>query len=134
VYVEDLKIGNMVRNHCLAKSVSDAGWGRFVGMIAYKAESAGGRLIQVNPRGTTQMCSRCGETVSKDLSQRTHRCPYCGLVMDRDHNAALNILTRGREIGRGPPESRPVEEETTTSQMVVQVYPVKQEASLFVGR
>jgi len=134
VYVEDLKIGNMVRNHCLAKSVSDAGWGRFVGMIAYKAESAGGRLIQVNPRGTTQMCSQCGETVSKDLSQRTHRCPYCGLVMDRDHNAALNILARGREIGRGPPESRPVEEETTTSQMVVQIYPVKQEVSLLVGR
>jgi len=71
VYFEDLKIGNMIRNHCLAKSISDAGWGRFIGMIAYKEEESGGRLIKVNPRGTTQMCSRCGETVPKDLSQRT---------------------------------------------------------------
>jgi len=132
VYFEDLKIGNMVRNRYLAKSISDAGWGRFIGMIAYKEEESGGRLIQVNPRGTTQMCSRCGETVPKDLSQRVHGCPYCGLVMDRDLNAALNILARGREIGRGPPESRPAEEKTTTSQMVVQVYPVKQEVSLLV--
>jgi len=135
VYCEDLKIGNMVRNRCLAKSISDAGWGRFIGMIAYKEEESGGRLIQVNPKGTTQMCSRCGETVPKGLSQRIHRCPYCGLVMDRDLNAALNILARGREIRRGPPEFRPAEEETTTPPLeAVQVYPVKQEASLLVGR
>jgi len=135
VYFEDLKIGNMVRNHHLAKSISDAGWGRFIGMIAYKEEESGGQLIQVNPRDTTQICSRCGETVPKDLSQRIHRCPGCGLVMDRDRNAALNILTRGREIRRGPPEFRPVEEETTTPPLeAVQVYPVKQEASLLVGR
>ena len=49
VYVEDLKIGNMVKNHCLAKSISDAGWGRFIGMIAYKEEESGGQLIKVNP-------------------------------------------------------------------------------------
>jgi len=135
VYVENLKIGNMVRNHCLAKSISDAGWGRFIGMIAYKAESAGGRLIQVDPRGTTQTCSRCGEKVEKSLSDRIHECPHCELIMDRDHNAALNVLMRGREIRREPPESRPVEEKTTTSlPRVVQVYPVKQEASLLVGR
>ena len=53
VYVEDLKIGNMVRNRHLAKSISDAGWGRFIGMIAYKEEESGGRLIQVDLRGTT---------------------------------------------------------------------------------
>jgi len=134
VYFEALKIGNMIRNHCLAKSISDAGWGRFIGMIAYKEEETGGRLIQVNPRGTTQMCSRCGETVPKDLSQRTHRCPYCGLVLDRDLNAALNILARGQEIRRGPPESRPVEEGATTPSTMVQAYPAKQEASLLVGR
>jgi len=135
VYVEDLKIGNMVRNHCLAKSISDAGWGRFIGMIAYKEEESGGQLIQVNPRGTTQMCSGCGEIVPKDLSQRVHRCPYCGLVMNRDKNAALNVLMRGHEIRREPPESRPVEEKATTPPpMVVQVYPVKQEASQFIGR
>jgi len=135
VYFEDLKIGNMVRNRCLAKSISDAGWGRFIGMIAYKEEESGGGLIKVNPRGTTQMCSRCGETVPKDLCQRVHGCSYCGLVMDRDRNAALNILARGREIRRESPEFRPAEEKTTTPPLeAVQVYPVKQEASLLVGR
>jgi putative transposase len=135
VYVEDLKIWNMVRNHRLAKSISDAGWGRFIGMIAYKAESAGGRLIRVDPRGTTQRCSRCGEKVEKSLSDRIHECPHCELKLDRDLNAALNVLMRGREIRREPPESRPVEEKTPTSLLlVVQVFPVKQEASLLVGR
>ena len=99
-YVEDLKIKNLVRNHRLAKSISDASWGKFIGMIAYKAESAGGRLIKVNPRNTSQLCSRCWELVEKTLSERLHNCPHCGLVMDRDLNAALNILARGREIGR----------------------------------
>ncbi len=135
VYVEDLKIGNMVRNHSLAKSISDAGWGRFIRMIAYKAESAGGRVIPVNPRNTTQMCSRCGERVEKTLSDRMHECPICGLVLDRDRNAALNILARGREKRREPPEFKPVEEKATTSpREVVQAYPMKQEASLLVGK
>jgi len=135
IYFENLKIRNIVRNHCLAKSISDAGWGRFIGMIAYKAESAGGRLIQVDPRDTTQMCSRCGEKVEKSLSDRIHECPYCGLVMNRDENAALNIIARGREIRREPPESRPAEEKATTPpRAAVQAYPVKQEASLLVGR
>ena len=134
VYVEDLKINNMVRNHCLAKAISDAGWGRFIEMIAYKEEESGGQLIQVNPRNTTQTCSQCGEYVKKSLSERIHECPYCGLVLDRDLNAALNILKRGREIRREPSESRPAEDKTTTPQKVVQVYPVKQEASLQVGR
>jgi len=135
VYVEDLKIGNMVRNHRLAKSISDAGWGRFIGMIAYKEEESGGQLIQVNPSGTTQMCSGCGEIVPKDLSQRVHRCPYCGLVMNRDKNAALNILERGREIGQELPKFRPVEEKVSTPpREVVQAFPAKQEASQFIGR
>jgi putative transposase len=135
VYFEDLKIGNMVKNYCLAKSIGDAGWGRFIGMIAYKEEESGGKLIKVNPKGTTQKCSRCGEKVKKTLSDRIHECPHCGLVMDRDLNAALNILARGREIRREPPESRPAEEETTTPPLeVVQVYPVKQEVFLLGGR
>jgi len=125
----------MVRNHCLAKSISDAGWGRFIGMIAYKAESAGGQLIQVNPRNTTQICSRCGQQVKKTLSERIHECPHCGLVISRDHNAALNILARGREIRQELPEFRPAEEKATTPPLeVVQAYPVKQEASQFIGR
>ena len=129
VYVEDLKIANMVKNHCLAKSISDAGWGRFIEMIAYKAESAGGKLIQVNPRNTTQNCSQCGELVKKSLSDRIHECPFCGLVMDRDQNAALNILARGREIGQELSESMPAEDKATTLPIEeVQVYPMKQEA------
>ena len=132
VYVEDLKINNMVRNHCLAKSISDAGWGRFIGMIAYKAESAGGKLVKVNPRNTTQICSQCGERVEKALSDRTHDCPFCGLVMGRDMNAALNVLARGREIGKELAESMPVEDKTTTPPSeAVQVYLMKQEAHDF---
>jgi len=135
VYVEDLKIRNMVRNRRLAKSISDAGWGRFIGMIAYKAESAGGRVIQVNPRNTSVNCSYCREQVKKSLSDRIHECPHCGLKMDRDHNAALNILARGREIGKELAESRPEGEETSTPPLeVVQVSPMKQEAFLLVGK
>jgi len=131
VYVEDLKIGNLVRNRCLAKSICDAGWGRFIGMIAYKEEESGGQLIQVNPRNTTQNCSRCGNYVEKSLSDRMHECPYCGLVMDRDLNASKNVLKIGQELS----ESMPVEDKTTTPPTeAVQVYPVKQEASLLVGR
>ena len=131
VYVEDLKIRNMVKNRKLAKSISDAGWGRFIGMVAYKAESAGGQVIYVNPRNTTQNCSQCGEHVKKTLSDRIHECPSCGLVMDRDLNASKNIL----KIGQGLSESMPAEEKTTTPPIeAVQVYPVKQEASLLVGR
>ena len=107
-----------------------ARWGSFISMIAYKAESAGGRLLKVDPRNTTQNCSQCGEYVKKSLSDRIHMCSICGLKMDRDLNASKNIL----KIGRGPPEYKPAEEKTATPQMVVQVYPVKQEASLLVGR
>jgi len=135
VYVEDLRITNMVRNHCLAKSISDAGWGRFIGMIAYKAESAGGQLIRVNPRNTTQECFRCRQQVKKTLSERIHVCPHCGLVMSRDHNAALNILARGRGIGQELPKFRSVEDKASSQpQLVEQAYPAKQEASLLVGR
>jgi putative transposase len=104
-------------------------------MIAYKAESAGGQLIQVNPRNTTQECFRCGQLVKKTLSERIHVCPHCGLVLDRDHNAALNILARGRGIGQELPNFKPVEEKASTQpQLVEHAYPVKQEASLLVGR
>ncbi len=131
VYVEDLKIQNMVRNHRLAKSISDAGWGRFVRMLCYKEEESGGRVVLVNPYGTSQRCSGCGEKVVKSLSDRVHECPYCGLVLDRDLNAARNIL----EIGRGPPDSKSVERLTSTWPLEAgQVGSVNQEASLLVGR
>jgi len=129
VYVEDLKIQNMVKNHCLAKSISDAGWGIFINMISYKAESAGGRLVKVNPRNTTQNCSQCGNKVQKSLSERTHDCPYCGLIMDRDLNASKNILKIGKELA----EYTPVGEETTTQPIVEQVASMNQEVHHLSG-
>ncbi len=131
IYVEDLKIRNMVKNRKLAKSICDAGWGRFIGMITYKAESAGGQVIQVNPRNTTQNCSRCGEYVKKTLSTRTHECPSCGLVLDRDLNASKNVLKIGKELAESMPDG---EGASTQPPLVEQVSLMKQEASLLVGR
>ncbi len=94
IAVEDLKIQNMVRNRPLAKSISDVGWGQFFNFLAYKAENAGCRLERVPARNTTINCSACGTRVDKPLSGRVHICPNCGLILDRDHNAAINILNR----------------------------------------
>lgn len=94
IAVEDLAVKNMVKNYRLAKSISDAGWSEFLAMLCYKAEEAGSRVVKVNPSGTSQECSRCGATVVKNLSVRVHECPHCGLVLDRDINAARNILAK----------------------------------------
>lgn len=91
---EDLKILNMTQNHHLAKSIADAGWNALVNFTTYKAESAGCRVVLVNPRNTTQECSRCHALVHKELKDRIHHCPHCGYVQDRDINAAENILAR----------------------------------------
>jgi len=98
IAVEDLQIANMVQNHHLSKSISDAGWGQFLGFLAYKAEEAGRQFVRVNPSGTTQRCSNCGTIVPKTLSVRIHRCPVCGLVLPRDYNSALDILRLGRSL------------------------------------
>jgi len=98
IVVEDLRIKNMVKNHHLAKSISDAGWGQFVNILSYKAEYAGREFVSVNPNGTSQKCSRCGSVVPKSLSVRVHNCPYCGISLNRDFNAALNILALGRSV------------------------------------
>ena len=90
---EDLNISGMVKNHHLAKSISDAGWGIFFNILESKAKTnAGKRVVAVDPKYTSQKCSKCGELVPKKLSVRTHKCPYCGLEIDRDWNAAINIL------------------------------------------
>lgn len=99
IVFEDLKIKNMVKNHHLAKSISDASWSRFIEYTTYKAVSAGKKVILVNPRNTSQICSNCGKPVPKGLSVRVHKCPHCGLVLDRDVNAAINILRRGTRPG-----------------------------------
>lgn len=96
IYIEDLQVANMVRNHHLAKSISDAGWAQFRAILEAKAGYAGRRVVLVEPAYTSQDCSGCGERVSKSLSVRTHVCPSCGLVMDRDENAARNIQRAGQ--------------------------------------
>jgi putative transposase len=94
IVVEDLNIRGLARG-TLAKSILDAAWGAFLTILSYKAESAGGQVIRIKARYTTQKCSKCGEYVQKSLSVRTHICPHCGYVADRDVNAAQNILKAG---------------------------------------
>lgn len=94
---EELRINNMVKNHNLSSAIMDAAWGQLRRFSAHKVERRGGRVILVNPSGTSQKCSGCGVVVQKDLSVRTHECPSCKLVLHRDYNAALNILKLGLE-------------------------------------
>jgi len=98
---EDLDIVEMQvnGNKVISRGIADVAWGQFVQFTAYKAANAGRVVVRVNPRGTTQMCSAPSghphAIVPKDLSVRIHDCPHCGLKLNRDHNAALNILARG---------------------------------------
>jgi putative transposase len=94
VVYEDLRVSNMVKNNCLAKSISDASWYQFRMFLEYFGKVFGRITIAVNPAYTSQECSSCGAVVKKSLSTRTHTCK-CGCEMDRDHNAAINILNRG---------------------------------------
>ncbi len=99
VAIEDIDIKKLVqkqRGRGIHRSQYSASWGRFVKVLRSAAEAASSIVIEVDPRGTSQDCSGCGRFVAKDLSVRIHRCPYCGLEMDRDVNAALNILAAGR--------------------------------------
>ncbi len=100
IYVEALNIKGLARGR-LAKSVNDAGWGNFLHWLRCKAESAGREVVEVNPAGTSQICSGCGCEVRKDLSVRVHDCPHCGLKLDRDVNAARNVLRLGQSLRRG---------------------------------
>ena len=84
----------MVKNHCLAKSINDASWYQFRLWVESLGKVYGKITIAVPSNGTSQECSRCGTVVKKTLSTRTHVC-QCGCVLDRDHNAARNILSRG---------------------------------------
>lgn len=80
----------------LSKSILDAGWGMFVALCRAKAEEAGRTLLKIDPRFTSQICSGCGQVRKKDLSERWHTCD-CGVELDRDVNAAINILARGKQ-------------------------------------
>jgi len=108
---EDLQICNMVRNHHLAKSIHDAAWGTFISWVKAYGVAHNVPIIAVAPQFTSQECSECGALVKKSLSVRTHICPSCGVVLDRDHNAARNILakalacTLGHRETSGSPEN-----------------------------
>jgi putative transposase len=100
IYLENLQVANMVRNHRLVKSISDANWAQFRAILEAKAAYAGRRVVAVPPAYTSQDCSGCGWRVLKSLSVRTHMCPNprCGLVLDRDENAAKNIERAGQAL------------------------------------
>jgi putative transposase len=101
IYHEDLQTANMVKNHHLAKSISDAGWSMSLTILAFKAAYAGKRVVAVPPAYTSQRCSGCGVLVAKGLSVRWHSCPDCGTSLHRDHNAARNIERAGQALRGG---------------------------------
>ncbi len=92
IAVEKLGVKGMVKNHCLAKSISDASWSMFRSILTSKAESADREVIAVNPAYTSQDCHACGYRAKKKLSERWHFCPNCSASLDRNTNAAINIL------------------------------------------
>jgi putative transposase len=99
IYHEDLQVRNMVRNHHLAKSISDAGWAAFLSILSilsFKAACAGRSVVAVNPAFTSQMCSGFGVMVAKGLSVRWYSCPDCETSLHRAHNAAKNIELLGQ--------------------------------------
>lgn len=111
IVFEKLAVTEMMANHTqvfsnkLNKSIADVAWSQLAQFTAYKAEDAGRLFLQVDPRNTSKKCSRCQSIVPKDLSVRIHDCPHCGLVLDRDHNAAINILALGlQSVNAGLPD------------------------------
>lgn len=95
VFLEDLKVQNMLKNHKLAKSISDVGWRLFRNWLEYFGKVFKTEIVVIDPKYTSQKCSNCGKIVKKSLSVRTHCCPDCGFITDRDHNAAINIVGQG---------------------------------------
>ncbi len=98
IALEDLKVRNMVRTHHLAKSISDVAWTLFRDWLEYFGRVFGVPVIAVPPHNTSQDCSNCGLKVEKTLSTRTHKCPHCNYIQDRDWNAAINILKKALQL------------------------------------
>ncbi len=121
IFLERLRLNNMVKNHHLAQSIMDASWGTFKGYVNYKAKL----MHEVDPYNSTIECSRCGHLVPKTVAIRTHACDQCGLVLDRDHNSAIEIKNRGLQSVGVPQELR----ELTPVEILVGSR--KQEASAF---
>ncbi len=103
----DIQEMQITGNKMISRNIADVAWGQFVQYTTYKAANAGRGVARVNPRGTTQICSGCGALVPKDLSVRVHDCPHCGLKLNRDQNAALNILALGLQSMGDSPRSSP---------------------------
>ncbi len=99
--VEDLHIRNMVKNHRLADAIHNASWNRFIQLLSYKAESAGLSVVKVDARNTSKECSNCGNIREMPLSTREYNCNRCGMQLDRDINASINILKRATLGQRG---------------------------------
>ncbi|OKY78394.1 MAG: IS605 OrfB-like transposable element containing RNAse H-like and Zn finger domain [Candidatus Methanohalarchaeum thermophilum] len=119
IILGDLSISDMFENSYFAKSNLDASLGRFRDYLRYKAESAGTKIIFVDPDNTTQTYSNCGEKVSKNIWDREHECPRCGFSTTRDHNSALNILKKGLDsLGKGQAEVTPVDTGTPAGHFV----------------
>ena len=97
IAVEDLAVNRMTHNHCPAKSIHDAAWSQFASLLSYKAAWAGREYVAVNPAYTSQDCSKCGHRHKVALSDRIYTCACCGMVLDRDLNASLNILRLGQQ-------------------------------------
>ncbi|MDJ0517267.1 MAG: transposase [Trichodesmium sp. MO_231.B1] len=117
---ENLNIKGLAKTR-LSKSINDAAWGQFLTILTVKAENAGQKTIAVNPQNTSQDCSNCGEKVPKELSQRTHSCPHCGVVIDRDVNAAINI--KKRAAGHSVLKTRGVRRGTGTTKREAHAIP-----------
>lgn len=99
IVVEDLNLSFMLRNGNLSLSAHDAGLGLFFNLLRFKVEKAGSTMVKVDPKYSSQRCSGCGVIVKKGLNVRVHECFHCGLTLDRDVNAALNILSPGQSDG-----------------------------------
>jgi putative transposase len=109
IALEELNLAFMLRNDKLSRAAHDIALGLFREILNDKAIKAGVQVTRVNPRNTSQICSCCGTKVPKDLSVRVHECPHCGLVLDRDVNAALNILSLAfKSDGTHPPDTNVV--------------------------
>lgn len=125
IAIEDLTIKNMVQSR-YSKSINDASWGKFRQLLGYKVESAGGLMVAVNPRGTTQRCSQCGNIVLKEIQDRWHKCS-CGFEAERDYNSALEIKRLCLEkLRQELPEVNHLEMEALQSNL--QLLSVKNEA------
>jgi len=133
IFIENLNVRGMVKNHQLAGAITDVSWSDFTNKLSYKAESAGGKVVKVNPKNTSQKCSKCGKISKKTLAIRTHNCSQCGLKIDRDTNASINILTIGK-IGLEQPKYKPERDEANTDGISPkQALSMKQEATQLVG-